>query len=322
MWSDTDKVRFIERLFGSGSIGRDGEDISVRCPICAPADHKKKKLCIRIKDDLTHCWVCGYSSRTMTPLIRKFFGNELVSEYVRTFNIQSNGTDDTFEEAQKLELPKDFRLIATHTPKDLDAITAKAYLRSRGLSDLDLWRFKFGLSNEPTWMGRVIMPSFSAKGELNYYTGRSFGFTKGPKYENPKANRLEVIFNEININWSEPVVLCEGPFDIPSCGDNATCLLGSELSTSSALFTKIIEAKCKVVLALDSDVRTTKVPKIAKRLTEYDVQVSIVELNGAKDPGDLSREQMKSFINDAKPYDWLSELSGRMSNVANVGKIF
>lgn len=166
------------------------------------------------------------------------------------------------------------------------------------------------------------MPSFTSKGELNYYTGRSFGFTKGPKYENPKVNRLGVIFNEINIDWSEPLVICEGPFDIPSCGENATCLLGSELSSSSALFSRIIETKCKILLALDADVRNTKVPKIAKKLSEYDIEVLIVELNGAKDPGDVPRDQMKAFINDAQPYNWMLELNGRMNSVSTAGKIF
>ena len=101
--------------------------------------------------------------------------------------------------------------------------------------------------------------------------------------------------NDININWSKPLTLVEGPFDLTKCNENATCLLGSTLRADSALFQKIVEHKTPILLALDKDAKV-KMHKIAKLLCQYDIDVWYLEFNDNRDPGDLTKKEFEELM--------------------------
>ena len=66
---------------------------------------------------------------------------------------------------------------------------------------------------------------------LNYFTARSFEKEPFRKYKNPSVSRDIVPF-EMFINWSSPLVLCEGPFDAIAIKRNAIPLLGKNIQSS------------------------------------------------------------------------------------------
>jgi len=105
----------------------------------------------------------------------------------------------------------------------------------------------------------------------------------------PKKN---VIFNEINIDWSEELTVVEGPMDLMKCDDNATCLLGSHLNEGYLLFSEIVRHSTPVVLAMDPDART-KAQNIAKKLAAYNVRVRVLEHGNFSDVGEMSRADFK-----------------------------
>ena len=321
----TDKVRFYESVFGSGRMSRNCRNFDVRCPVClekGPVPPDKKKLAILTEDDRCHCWVCGYKSRTLAPLIRKYGNLAQLQDYVQRFMPAGTSTwyprciivTGDLPPPPPLQLPKDFRLLANTRSRDPDVAACRRYLYGRGLTDDDLWFYKLGYSNEATWHRRVIMPSFDRDGALNHYVGRSIDRGKRPKYESPEGDRKQVIFNEINIDWSRQLVVCEGAFDLVKCGDNAVPLLGSDLNEESALFNAIVAHGTPVALALDADMRLTKAPRVAQKLADYNIDVSMVSV--ATDPGDATKAEFKAALRDARAFDWNLTFFDRLDHAA------
>ena len=131
-----------------------------------------------------------------------------------------------------------------------------------------------------------------------------------------KNNKLAIIFNEIAIDWSDKLVICEGPFDAFKCGDNVTCLLGSELNENSYLFNQILVHNTHIALALDTDMRQKKVPQIANKLAEYNIEVDIIELGDHKDPGTMSKKEFKNCLtNSATKPTWESEFLRKINSL-------
>lgn len=320
----TEKISFYEKVFGPGRLARNCRNFDVRCPICAPKDPSKKKLAILVEDDKCHCWVCGYKAFTLAPLIRKYGSHELLAEYRDRFMPASDCGSRCVQvwlgeekEPEKLKLPKDFRLIVTASPRDPDILAIKRYLMlDRKLSEDDLWYYKIGYSNQSKWLRRAIIPSFDKSGELNHYVGRAVDKRRKPKYETPEGDRHQVIFNELHVDWSRQVILCEGVFDLIKCGDNAVPLLGSDLNEESALFNAIIAHNTPVALALDADMRLKKTPRIAQRLMDYNVDVVIVPVQ--TDPGDMSKKEFREALKAAQPFDWHQAFFDRLTHASRI----
>lgn len=316
----SDKVKFIESVFGAGKLARNGKNIDVRCPICAPRDHTKKKLAILVEDDRNHCWTCGWRAHTLAPLIRKYGTQERLNEYRDKFMSHEERERsrrcmviDVVE--ARVELPKDFRLLVT-APNDPDAKAAFRYVLDRGLTERDMWYFKLGISDDTRWKRRVIVPSFDFNGDLNYFVARAIDRTRKPKYDNPDFDKTPVIFNEINVDWTQRLVICEGSFDMFKCGDNAVPLLGSDLNEQSALFNSILVHGTPVAVALDGDMWETKTLKAAKKLADYDIDVVLVDTRPFGDPGTASKEQFREALLQAQPLDWASSFKTRLGRAS------
>lgn len=302
-------IDFIERAFGEGKLSNGGLNISVVCPNCLEKKgngYNKKKLVIRTDNFVSHCWVCNTKSRNLVPWLKRWYPgylNEYLKNYFKAEQINggvffsAEGTEEEQQQEKKetLTLPAGYKFLFSDS--SAEAAIAKRYLSSRGIySDRDYWYWKFGIApdNEDVH-GRVIIPSFDKEGNLNYWTARSYKKRVYPKYMNPSVPRESVIFNEINIDFSKPLTLVEGPFDLLKCNENATCLLGSTLNSDYVLFRKIVENETPVVLALDEDAKE-KALQISKNLTEYGVSVTILSVPKAKgDVGAMTKEEFKSL---------------------------
>lgn len=322
----TDKVRFYESVFGSGRMARNCKNFDVRCPICAPKDPSKKKLAIHTADDRVHCWVCGYKAFTLAPLVRKYGSLEQLAEYRDRFMPDTGESsrrciqvwiDNGVAQPPKLALPKDFRLLATTSIRDPDVLAVRKYLiNDRRVSEDDLWYYKLGYSDDPRWKRRVIVPSFDKDGELNHFVARAIDKFKKPKYDAPEHETRDLIFNEVNIDWTKQLVLCEGSFDLMKCGENAVPLLGSDLNEQSALFNAIVAHGTPIALALDADMRLKKTPRVARKLAEYNIDVVIVQV--LTDPGDMSKREFKAALAAAQPFDWTQTFLDRLENAARL----
>jgi len=197
---------------------------------------------------------------------------------------------------------------------DPDALKIRKYANARGITDDLLWRYRIGYSSNSMFKKRMIVPSFDAEGKLNYWSARSIESNSFIKYMNAKAKKQLIIFNEIDIDWSEPIVLVEGPLDLIKCNlVNSTCILGSTLSENYKLFQSLLLNDCEVILSLDSDA-LIKQDKIAKLLTSYDLSVKISNpLNG--DLGDMKPLDVFNLINNSKIWDNTMILKNRINSL-------
>lgn len=293
MLSVSQKVTFIESIFGVGEIRH--ENITVRCPFCNDSRLEKKKLSIRLTDDVNHCWVCGWSARSLLPLVRKF-APEKIEEY-KIFNPFLNDKRIEIDVDVPLTLPSDFQLLAA-VKGDPYAEYLMNYLKTRGIGIREMWRWKIGYSRHEKWVNRVIIPSYDRDGNLNFFTGRIVTNQNFRKYENCDTKRTEVIFDEMNVDWKKELVLVEGPFDLMKCRMNATCILGSSISEDSILHDKILYHGTPIILMLDSDMKD-KMIFLAKRFISYGIQVKCIFLD-EKDPGQMLPSAVLDSVKKAK----------------------
>ena len=277
------KIKFLSRVWPRHQITSGGREFKVMCPKCGdPSRPDKIKLCIRLDNDLYHCWVCDLKGRSVSRLIRKVKPT-LAASY------QSQFGQVKFQEHQedfvRCELPRGFRLVMDNL-YDPDAKRVRRYAHTRGITDSELWRFRVGYS--PEMRRRMILPSFDENGTLNYWTARRCDSNPDWRYLNAKVPKTQFVVGELDLDWSsEEIVLVEGPTDLIKCSLlNATCLLGSTLSENSELFRKLITYPERIVLALDEDARK-KQDKIASLLMSFDKEVYWVTSPKDSDWGDL-----------------------------------
>jgi hypothetical protein len=333
MYTRGQAIDFITKIFGEGSLSNQGANISVVCPVCISKNgsfYNKRKLAIRTDNFANHCWVCNYKSRNLADLIKRYhpgYFTEYLTRFVGTQQLKFTTNNNNKVAEAEFKLPNGFQLLALPNKDpnmEIAYRSAISYIAKRfGLEtkDLDpshLWYWKFGIVLEDrAFVNRVIMPSFTIDGELNYFTGRAF-VDVNPKYLNPHVQREDVIFNEININWKEPLTIVEGPFDLIKCNQNATCLLGSDLTTEYKLFLMLVKHKTPVILALDPDAKD-KALKVAELLSEFDVPVSLLDIPAPyKDVGELTQTQFNSLLETVTPFSKDYLLRAKISRILKV----
>ncbi len=295
MYSAKEKIDFIQKVFGPCIVSSDGVNVAVQCPNCDSNNQTKKKLSIRLDTDVCHCWVCGLKSRSLAPIIRKFYSRSNLEEYYHRFKervVSSFEPDETQE--IKVSIPMGFKLLApSRTVIDPDFRSVLRYLKKRGLNQRALWYHRLGTCTSGRFRRRVIIPSFDFEGRLNYYVGRSIDNEENRRYINAQVPKVDIIFNELNIRWDQELTIVEGPFDLMKCNDNATCLLGSGLSNESKLFNRIITHQTPVLLGLDPDMKD-KIQKISKKLSEFNVSVRILDVGEKDDVGEMTRQEFEN----------------------------
>ena len=174
------------------------------------------------------------------------------------------------------------------------------YLKSRGIRKRDIIRWKIGYCDSGEYENRIIIPSFDADGDVNYFVTRTF-IDDWKKYKNPPISK-NVVFNELFVDFDQDVVLVEGVFDAIKAGTNAIPILGSTLHRTSNLMRSLVNNQAKVYIALDPDARDKEM-KIIKQLLQYDLEVYKVDIGPYEDVGSMSpaefneRKSNAAFLN-------------------------
>ena len=315
----TVKIDFIRKVFGEISIARDGINIATKCPNCGTKG--KRKFSINIENWSCHCWVCGIKGRTPHRILFQHVSEDAAREF--KFKFLNNGSSPGIADHQveeEIKLPNDFIPLCTSLQsRDPDIRDCINYLRKRGISDRDFWYFRLGSVKKGRFRRRVIIPSFDSEGDLNYFSARSIDYNSF-KYINSKAKKMEIIFNEINIDWSQEITLVEGPFDLFKCNQNSTCLLGSQLSKRSYLFKRLVANRSPVILGLDFDMRE-KSAKIADLLCEYGCSVKILPLGGFSDVGEMSRKDFEKLKKESLVWTREASLKEKIASI-RTGSLF
>jgi DNA primase len=190
-----------------------------------------------------------------------------------------------------LQLPEQYRplWIEKKTPDYRNAIH---YLKQRGVTIFDILKYRIGYCESGEYTGKIIIPSYDANGQLNYFVSRAFYKSDTQRHKNPKVSK-DIIGFELFINWAEPIILCEGSFDAIAVKRNAIPLFGKIIQP--ALQKKIIEERVRnIYLCLDPDALKNAI-QIAERFMAEGLNVYFVELQNS-DASELGFEQITDIL--------------------------
>ena len=285
----------LESVLGKGKPDKNKRDHAFHCPIC---NHKKPKLIVNIFTGQYNCWTCHPATKGKTPVsLFKKLGveKERMIEMKGYFKGDRTKIEDT--ESTRVFLPKEF-ISMTENDKSLEYRRATVYLKNRGINEFDVRKYNIGYCKEGRYRNRVIVPSYDKNGQVNYFIARSFEKEPYQKYDAPSVNKTEIIGLEYHINWTVPVILCEGVFDAIAIKRNVVPLFGK--SITKALMLKLVESQVKTVyLALDKDALKEALT-YSEQLINLGKEVYLIELQG-KDPSDLGFTSMTELLQKAKP---------------------
>ena len=283
-----------------GRHWQSGTEMLFQCPKC---DHDKMKLSVNIEKNAFKCWVCGFSGNKISYLISKHAPDYYAQWSNIAEEVDLSQYEFIFDEPQELpdqviSLPREFKTLTGSITGDKKR--ALDYRYSRDITDLDILRWKIGFCDFGEYEGRIIVPSFNIKGQLNYFIARSYT-DSWMKYKNPRASK-DLVFNDLNVDWADDIIIVEGAFDAIR-HKNCIPILGSSLRESHKLFQKICRNKTEVYLALDEDAKVKELG-IARKLREYGVASKSISVKPYADLAEmpraefLSRKQNADFITD------------------------
>jgi len=288
-------VELLEEILGDHGLHYDNRgQISFNCPVCDEG-RNKHNLEINYISNVYKCWSCGDIENTHGSLGKLFdkFGNK---KQKKLYYILKPETVPVKEKKyKKLKLPESFTLF-----KDSHKIypvrrQAYNYLQSRGITDDIIEKYGIGFCDKGSHVGRIVVPSYDKKGELNYYVARSWDPHTKFKYKNPEAEKDKIIFNEKLIDWKKDIYLVEGVFD-GFFLENSIPMLGKHMS--EMLFDKVYNnAKGNVIIALDGDAWNNAI-KLYHELNggELYEKIKIVKLPKDQDVCDLRGNINEYFI--------------------------
>ena len=292
-----EKLKIVREILGD--YRRSSNEFLFYCPYC---EHHKKKMSVNFGLNAFKCWVCDRRGKNIYRIIRDYGtyqqrqkwleldGRLDLSEFDKMF-MELNDID----EAQTTDLPTEFiSLCNKHLP--LNTKRPLDYLFRRGITKKEVLLWKIGFCKEGRYGGRIIIPSFNLNGDCNYFISRSYVGHK-MKYLNPPVSK-DIIFNELYIDWDEPVILVEGVFDAIVAGLNSIPILGSTLREDSKLFQAIVVHDTPVYLALDEDA-IKKQNRIVQLCKKYDVDLKIIDTSNCGDVGSMSVGEFKKRKNIA-----------------------
>ena len=291
------KKNILREVLGSGYDSRD--ETLYHCPFCK---HHKKKLSVNVTKGFFKCWVCD-TKGAISYLIKRFGTIDDRHDWALLDQEVDFSTMDLIfnqpeEKLPPVDLPSEYMCLAKKglPPAANEAIS---YLWSRGIGQKDILYHKIGFCLTGKYKKRIIIPSFDDEGNCNYFTARSYS-GDWLSYKNPPASK-NIIFNDLLINWNEPITLVEGPFDSIKM-KNSIPILGSTLKETTKLFKKIVEKQTKVYIGLDEDA-LNKSMKIISLLLEYGLDVYKLDTSDIEDIGSITKTEAEDLKQEASQID-------------------
>ena len=171
--------------------------------------------------------MCDSKGKRIQGLLKKLQVD--VSKLRKVYEIYGDDyiVSSQIEEDQiELRLPKEFKSLA-EIPTGFKPIYKKVkhYATLRGIRNSDIIKYNIGYCDSGLYSGRIIIPSYDINNKLNYFIARSVFDDEPYKYKNPPVSKNVIMF-ENQINWNEPITICEGAFDALAVRRNAIPILG------------------------------------------------------------------------------------------------
>jgi DNA primase len=302
-------LQLLESVLGKGKP-TSGDNIAFFSPFTS---HYKPKLEININtnadgDNPWHCWISDNKGRTIASLFKQLKQpKERFEQLARIIQSSRYRSEKQEVTGVILQLPKEYHPLWIYK-KSYEYNAAMHYLKGRGISVFDIIKYRIGYAEEGQYGGRIIIPSYSFDGSLNYFVSRIFRDRESMKHKNPMVSK-DIIGFEMLINWNEPIILCEGSFDAIAIKRNAIPLFGKIIQ--SELQKKIIEEQVKdIYICLDVDALKNALD-IAERFMNEGLNVYFVELQ-EKDASELGFELIIKKLSETSQMTFEDLMTMRM----------
>lgn len=254
----------IKHIFGEVNGIGVSEQIQINCPMCqerdcSPHPDGKFNLEINTAKRMFRCWKCDDPkfSGSLGKLIR-LYGTSADYEIYKSYSFMFSEFDYDYEqdeiEYKAVELPPEYISFSQMDANNVEHFEAYNYIiNDRKISRDIILKYRLGFCVTGKYAQRIIIPSYDSNGNVNYFVARNYDTANKKKkpYDNPKADKSTIIFNDGYINYDSTVWLCEGAFEMLSFPVNTIPMLGKTIGT--ALFLKLKELKPDVVILLDPD---------------------------------------------------------------------
>ena len=286
-------LQLLESVLGKGK-STSGDNIAFFSPFVS---HYKPKLEININttnagENTWHCWISDKKGRSIGSLFKQLnLPKARFEQLNRIIESTKYRTSSAETKVTTIQLPQEYipLWITKNTP---DCRNAIHYLTSRGITIFDILKYRIGYCERGEYSGKIIIPSYDAQGQLNYFVSRAFYKADKFKHKNPKISK-DIIGFEMLINWAEPIIICEGSFDAIAIKRNAIPLFGKIIQP--ALQKKIIEERVKdIYICLDADALKNAL-NIAERFMGEGLNVHFIELQD-QDASELGFQQITKII--------------------------
>jgi len=296
----------IENVLGK-SHKKARDNYAFHCPFC---NNRKPKLEINLATNEEgqnpwECWVCQTRGRTIRSLLYQLKTPK--EQAVEILKYLPKGAQIEYRQLSIIELPKEYQPLYSASKTSVVANLVRKYLYERGLTDNDFIKYGVGYATTGEFGGRVIIPSYSESNQLNFFVARTYDGNYY-KYKNPETSK-DIIFFENLINWSQPIILCEGVFDAIAIRRNTIPILGKSISTS--LYKKIITSPLQdIYVALDTDARERAL-QIAEKFLNEGKRVFLIDLTD-KDPSQMGFKAFTELIQQANELDLSSLMLNKL----------
>ena len=294
--SEQTLLALLQKVLGEGKIVSKDEAMFV-CPF---SHHRKPKLAVNLSTQRWQSWIdTNAKGRSIFALFKRLqVPSNYFDELSRIVKIpKSSQTQETKEEY--VSLPYEYkRLTETHT--DFSYAKAMKYLKNRGIESYDIERYDIGYCDKGDYAGRIIVPSYDVDNKLNYFLARDFTGNAYLKYKNPPVSKDVVVF-ENQIDFSEPLILCEGVFDAMAIRRNAIALLGKNIPNKLKM--RLVQHGVKEVsIVLDNDAFKNAL-YLSESLMNDNIKVRLVRM-GSEDAADLGFKKVIERINSTDILDF------------------
>ena len=168
-----------------------------------------------------------------------------------------------------------------------------------------------GFCPKGLYAGRVIIPSYDSNNKLNYFIARSVYDDEPYKYKNPPVSKNVIMF-ENQINWNEPITLCEGAFDALSIKRNAIPILGKFIPKK--LMDSIYKKEVKHInILLDKDAQQQALHYVVQ-LGNQGIEVRNI-IPSDKDAGEMGFSRVNQILKESTETNFSDVIKQKLFNL-------
>jgi hypothetical protein len=294
-----------EVLDQSARLRKGGIQATYHCPFCIDKNLATQKLEISIGGDTIgyyHCWRCNTKGKSFGSLLKKLNASKHYYDEIfkLTGDIKVKKIKSEPKTFSSVSLPPEFQSLAKQKTNP-EYKNAMAYLTRRGITPDDILRYNIGYCEDGDYAYHIIIPSYDAKGTLNFFVGRRYYHVEGAIPHKKPPCSMDIVGFELFINYDEPLNLVEGVFDAIAVRNNAIPLFGKHIS-SKLRESMILNGTRRVNMILDNDAMEDAV-KNCQTITRLGIDVHLVKLD-KKDPSILGFNNIHSLIRNSPQFDF------------------